>query len=164
ALSKYEWPNNQLLRFGLQSVCFLPLAVGDRIVGTLNIGSLQESAFDQTDLDFLRQVAAQIAIAIDNALSYSVVDEARQHLGEERVYLNEEIQSAYNFEEIVGESAPLKGVLEHVKTVGPTDSTVLVLGETGTGKELVARAIHNISSRRERTFVKVNCAAIPLGL
>jgi formate hydrogenlyase transcriptional activator len=164
ALARFESPNNQLLAIGLGSVCFLPLVSRKRIVGTLNIGSMQENAFDESDLDFLKQVAAQIALAIDNALSYSQVDEARQHLAEERLYLKEEIQSTYNFEEIIGESAPLKAVLDHVKTVGPTDSTVLVLGETGTGKELIARAIHGISTRRERTFVKVNCAAIPLGL
>ena len=162
-LDQYE-PNNQLLSYGLQSVCFLPLASRNRIVGTLNIGSLQEKAFDEADLNFLQQVAAQIALATDNALNYSQVDEARQHLADERIYLNEEIQSEYNFEEIIGESAPLQAVLDHVKTVAPTDSTVLVLGETGTGKELIARAIHGISSRRDRTFVKVNCAAIPLGL
>ena len=130
----------------------------------VEIGSLQEKAFDEADLNFLQQVAAQIALATDNALNYSQVDEARQHLADERIYLNEEIQSEYNFEEIIGESAPLQAVLDHVKTVAPTDSTVLVLGETGTGKELIARAIHGISSRRDRTFVKVNCAAIPLGL
>ena len=164
ALARSESPNNQLLAIGLQSVCFLPLVNRKRMVGTLNVGSLQENAFDDADLDFLKQVAAQIALAIDNALSYSQVDEARQHLAEERLYLNEEIQSTHNFEEIIGESASLKAVLDHVKTVGPTDSTVLVLGETGTGKELIARAIHGISTRRERTFVKVNCSAIPLGL
>jgi formate hydrogenlyase transcriptional activator len=165
ALSRFESPNNQLRAVGLQSVCFLPLiSRNKRIVGTLNVGSMQENAFDESDLEFLKQVAAQIAIAIDNALSYSQVDEARQQLAEERMYLTEEIQSEYNFEEIVGDSIALRAVLDHVKTVGPTDSTVLILGETGTGKELIARAIHSISSRRERTFVKVNCAAIPLGL
>lgn len=164
ALARSESPNKQLLEIGLRSVCFLPLISRQRVVGTLNIGSTQDNAFDESDLDFLKQVAAQIALAIDNALSYSQVDEARQHLVKERLYLNEEIQSTHNFEEIIGESAPLKAVLENVKTVGPTDSTVLVLGETGTGKELIARAIHSISSRSERTFVKINCAAIPLGL
>src|SRR5215468_266429 len=165
ALSRFESTNNQLLAVGLQSVCYLPLVSRNkRIVGTLNVGSMQENAFDESDREFLKQVAAQIAIAVDNALSYSQVDEARQHLAEERMYLTEEIQSEYNFEEIVGDSTALRAVLDHVKTVGPTDSTVLILGETGTGKELISRAIHNISSRRERTFVKVNCAAIPLGL
>ena len=143
---------------------FLPLLKDGRVLGTLNIASVDEVPFSADDLDFLRQIATQVAIAVENALNYHQVSEARQHLVEERTYLNEEIQLEHNFEEIVGESDSLKAVLENVKTVAPTDSTVLIFGETGTGKELIARAIHNISSRRERTFVKVNCAAIPLGL
>ena len=85
-------------------------------------------------------------------------------LSEEKLYLQDEIRTEYNFEEIIGESPVLKSVLEQLQTVAPTDSTILVLGETGTGKELIARAIHNLSARRERTLVKVNCAAIPTGL
>lgn len=148
----------------LKRVMCLPLLSGGRVLGTLNIGSVEEKPFSNDDLDFLRQIAAQVAIAVENALTYHHVSEARQHLVEERTYLNEEIQLEHNFEEIIGESTPLKEVLQNVRTVAPTDSTVLIFGETGTGKELIARAIHNISSRRERTFVKVNCAAIPLGL
>jgi formate hydrogenlyase transcriptional activator len=148
----------------LKRVMCLPLLSGGRVLGTLNIGSVEEKPFSNDDLDFLRQIAAQVAIAVENALTYHHVSEARQQLVEERTYLNEEIQLEHNFEEIIGESIPLKEVLQNVRTVAPTDSTVLIFGETGTGKELIARAIHNISSRRERTFVKVNCAAIPLGL
>ena len=143
---------------------FLPLLSGGRVLGTLNIGSVEESPFSEDDLDFLRQIATQVAIAVENALSYHQISEAKQHLVEERTYLNEEIQLEHNFEEIIGESASLKAALQDVRTVAPTDSTVLIFGETGTGKELIARAIHNISPRHERTFVKVNCAAIPLGL
>jgi formate hydrogenlyase transcriptional activator len=113
---------------------------------------------------FLRQVASQVALATDNALDYHQVAESRQRLAEERAYLNEEIRSGQNFDEIVGSSAALKNVLKQVAIVAPTDSTVLILGETCTGKELIARAIHNMSTRRDHTFVKVNCAAIPLGL
>ncbi len=109
-------------------------------------------------------MASQVAIGVENALNYSQVNEVRERLAEERIYLNEEIRTDHNFEEIIGDSQALKEALNQVKTVAPTDSTALILGETGTGKELIARAIHNISPRRDRTFVKVNCAAIPLGL
>jgi formate hydrogenlyase transcriptional activator len=109
-------------------------------------------------------VASQVAIAVENALAFREIAELKNKLAEEKLYLEDEIRTEMNFEEIVGESAALKQVLAQVETVAPTESTVLVQGETGTGKELIARAIHNLSQRRERTFVKVNCAAIPLGL
>jgi formate hydrogenlyase transcriptional activator len=149
---------------GLQSACFLPLVARERLLGTLNVGRFPDRAFTQDDVDFLRQVASQVAMAVDNALDYYQVAASRQRLAEERVYLNEEIRTERNFEDIVGSSAALKNVLKQVAIVAPTDSTVLILGETGTGKELIARAIHNLSARRDHTFVKVNCAAIPLGL
>jgi formate hydrogenlyase transcriptional activator len=155
---------NPIVAAGLKSGCFLPLISHDNVLGTLNVGKWQEGAFAEEDLEFLRQVASQVAIGVENALNYSQVNEVRERLAEERVYLNEEIRTDHNFEEIIGDSQALKEVLGQVKTVAPTDSTALILGETGTGKELIARAIHNISSRRARTFVKVNCAAIPLGL
>ena len=101
---------------------------------------------------------------MDNALAYQQITELKDKLTEEKLYLEDEIRTEYNFEEIIGESPTLKRVLRQVETVAPTDSTVLIQGETGTGKELIARAIHNLSSRRERTFVKINCAAIPTGL
>ena len=163
-LSHFDPKINPTLALGLKSACFLPLIARDRVLGTLNVGRFPERAFTQDDVDFLRQVASQVALAADNALDYYQVAESRQRLAEERVYLNEEIRSGQNFEEIVGSSAALKNVLKQVAIVAPTDSTVLILGETGTGKELVARAIHNMSARRDHTFVKVNCAAIPLGL
>jgi formate hydrogenlyase transcriptional activator len=112
----------------------------------------------------LSQVASQIAIAIDNAPAYRRIAELNTKLAEEKIYLEDEIRSDHNFEEIVGESLILKRALQQVEIVAPTDSVVLIQGETGTGKELIARAFHNLSGRRERTFVKLNCAAIPTGL
>jgi formate hydrogenlyase transcriptional activator len=163
-LARFDPKINPTLALGLKSACFLPLTARGRLLGTLNVGRFPERAFTQDDVDFLLQVAGQVALAADNALDYYQVAESRQRLAEERVYLNEEIRSEQNFEEIVGSSAALKNVLKQVAIVAPTDSTVLILGETGVGKELVARAIHNLSGRRDHTFVKVNCAAIPLGL
>jgi formate hydrogenlyase transcriptional activator len=163
-LARFDPKINPTLALGLKSACFLPLVARGRLLGTLNVGRFPERAFTQDDVDFLRQVASQVALAADNALDYYQVAESRQRLAEERVYLNEEIRSERNFEEIVGSSAALKNVLKQVAIVAPTDSTVLILGETGTGKELIARAIHNVSARHDHTFVKVNCAAIPLGL
>src|ERR1019366_4562436 len=110
------------------------------------------------------RVANQVAIAIENPLAYREIAELKNKLADEKLYLEEEIRTEYAFEEIVGESLALKRVLSQVETVAPTDSSVLVLGETGTGKEVIARAIHNLSPRGELTFVKVNCAAIPTGL
>jgi formate hydrogenlyase transcriptional activator len=110
------------------------------------------------------QIAGQIAIAVENALAVAEIAELKNKLAEEKLYLEDEIRTEFNFEEIVGESAALRGILQQVETVAGTDSTVLILGETGTGKELIARAIHNMSARRERTFVKLNCSAIPTGL
>ena len=109
-------------------------------------------------------MASQIAIAVENALAFREIEELKDKLAKEKLYLEDEIRTEYNFEEIIGESTALKRVLKQVETVAPTDSTVLILGETGTGKELIARAIHDLSGRRERTFVKINCAAIPTGL
>ncbi len=163
-LARFDPKINPSIALGLKSACFFPLVARERLLGTLNVGRFPERAFTQDDVDFLRQVASQVALAADNALDYYQVAESRQRLAEERVYLNEEIRRERNFEEIVGSSAALKNVLKQVAIVAPTDSTVLILGETGTGKELVARAIHNMSGRRDHTFVKVNCAAIPLGL
>ena len=149
---------------GLQSGCIVPLITANRVLGTLSLSSLRPSAFTQEDVDLLMRVANQVAIAIENALAYRQIAELKNQLADEKLYLEEEIRTEYTFEEIVGESAALKRVLSQVETVAPTDSSVLILGETGTGKEVIARAIHDLSPRRERTFVKVNCAAIPTGL
>jgi PAS domain S-box-containing protein len=149
---------------GLKSACCLPLMAGDRVLGTLSIGVCRKAAFAERDVHLLKEVANQIAIAIDNALAFRNITELKDRLAGEKRYLEEELRTVYNFEEIIGESSGLKRVLKQAETVAPTNATVLISGETGTGKELVARAIHNMSARRERTFVKLNCAAIPTGL
>ena len=154
----------QMLSEGVRSMVSVPLTTRSRVLGTLNLASLRDRAFTQEDVDLLAQIANQIAIAIENALAYGQIAELKDKLAKEKLYLEDEIRTEYNFEEIVGESAALKRALREVETVAPTNSTVLILGESGTGKELIARAIHNLSSRRARTFVKINCAAIPTGL
>lgn len=149
---------------GAKSVCHLPLIGRSRILGTLSLGSVRENAFSRDDVAFLSQVASQVAIAVDNALAYRQISELKDRLAQEKLYLEDEIRSELNFEEIVGKSEALRRVLKQVETVAPTDSTVLIYGETGTGKELIARALHNLSSRNSGAFVKLNCAAIPTGL
>src|SRR2546427_86307 len=131
---------------------------------TLNVASRRIDAFSLQDVELLQQVAAQIAIAVENALAFKEIEALKNKLAEEKLYLEEEIRSEFNFEEIIGESPALKRALAQVELAAPAGTTVLLLGETGTGKELFARAIHNLSPRRDRTFVKVNCAAIPSGL
>jgi formate hydrogenlyase transcriptional activator len=149
---------------GLKSGCTAPLLFRDRVLGVLSIKSLHENAFSQDDAELFGQVAKQVAIAVENALAYREIETLKNKLEEEKLYLEEEIRTEYNFEEIIGNSPALKRALQDVETVAATDSTVLIYGETGTGKELIAHAIHNLSQRRERTLVKVNCAAIPTGL
>jgi formate hydrogenlyase transcriptional activator len=153
-----------MLREGLRSVCCVPMFSHGEALGTINLGSRSENFFTTQDLQFFAQAAAQVAIALENALSYQRIEELNAHLAEEKVYLEDEIRTDHRFEEIVGRSRALNAVLKQVETVAPTDSTVLIYGETGTGKELLARAIHDLSSRRPGTFVKLNCAAIPTGL
>ena len=154
----------RVLGEGVKSLCSVPLLAHDRVRGALNVGRRSEDAFSLEDIGLLSEVAKQIALAVENAVAYKQIAQLRDKLTEEKLYLEEEIQTEYNFEEIVGDSRALKQVLKEVQTVAATDSTVLILGETGSGKELVARALHNRSDRRERTFVKLNCAAIPTGL
>jgi formate hydrogenlyase transcriptional activator len=154
----------RILAEGLRSGCCLPLISHGRPLGTLVVASLREETFPQRDAELLQHVANQIAIGVENAIAFRQVVDRANKLTEEKLYLQDEIRTEYNFEEIIGENAGLKQILEQLQTVAPTDSTILVLGETGTGKELIARAIHNLSARRERTLVKVNCAAIPTGL
>jgi formate hydrogenlyase transcriptional activator len=149
---------------GIKAFCNIPLANRGRALGILSILRTTETPFSPEDVDFLSRASGQIAIAIENALAYQEISQLKDKLAQEKLYLEEEIRSEMNFENIIGNSPPLKHVLELVETVAPSDSTVLLLGETGTGKELVARAIHDRSRRKERTFVKLNCAAIPTGL
>jgi formate hydrogenlyase transcriptional activator len=153
-----------MLQLGLHGCCMLPLVSRGRAIGTLDFLSPREGAFDACTVALLTQVAAQIAPAVDNALAYDRLEALNAQLAKEKVYLEEEIRTEGNFEEIVGRSKPLAKVLASIETVAATDSTVLVQGETGTGKELVARAIHQLSGRKANTFVKLNCAAIPTGL
>jgi formate hydrogenlyase transcriptional activator len=149
---------------GIKSICFIPLVSRGRALGTLTIARAHEALFTEQDVEFLSRAAGQIAVAIENALAYEEISELKDKLAQEKLYLEEEIRTEMDFDQIVGASAPLKHVLQLVETVAPSDSTVLLLGETGTGKELIARAIHDRSRRKERTFVKLNCAAIPTGL
>jgi formate hydrogenlyase transcriptional activator len=153
-----------LRKEGVETVCCVPLITHGRTFGTLNLASRRPDAFSASDIELLQQVAAQIAIAVENALAFREIDKLKDKLSVEKLYLEEEIRNELNFEEIIGDSPSLKRALSQVELVAPAATTVLILGETGTGKELIARAIHNLSPSRERTFVKVNCAAIPSGL
>ena len=154
----------RILGEGLKSAYCLPLISHGRPLGTLVVASLTDETFPEKDAELLQHVANQIAIAVENSLAFRKVVDRANKLSEEKLYLQDEIRTEYNFEEIIGESPALREILRQLETVAPTDSTILILGETGTGKELIARAIHNLSARRERTLVKVNCAAIPTGL
>jgi formate hydrogenlyase transcriptional activator len=149
---------------GIRTFCNIPLANRGRVLGILSILRTTETPFSPKDVDFLSRASGQIAIAIENALAYHEISQLKDKLAQEKLYLEEEIRSEMNFENIIGNSPALKHVLELVETVATSDSTVLLLGETGTGKELIARAIHDRSRRKDRTFVKLNCAAIPTGL
>jgi formate hydrogenlyase transcriptional activator len=150
---------------GIRSLCAVPLTTAHRRIGSLITGSVKPDAYcDEEDIEFLRQVANQVAMTVENALAYGEIQALKNKLAHEKVYLQDEVRSELNFNEIVGKSAALRRVLMLVETVAPTDSTVLIYGETGTGKELIARAIHNLSVRCSNPFVKLNCAAIPTGL
>jgi formate hydrogenlyase transcriptional activator len=149
---------------GIKAFCNIPLVNRGRALGILSIVRTTETPFSPGNVEFLSRASGQIAIAIENALAYQEISQLKDKLAQEKLYLEEEIRSEMNFENIIGNSPALKHVLELVETVASSDSTVLLLGETGTGKELIARAIHDRSRRKERTFVKLNCAAIPTGL
>src|SRR5277367_3246138 len=148
----------------LKAGCALPLISRGRTLGVLTFGSRTENSIRPEDVDFLLRAAGQLAIAIENALAYREIAELKDKLAQEKLYLEDEIRGELDFEGIVGQSSALRHVLNLVETVAPSDSTVLLLGETGTGKELIARAIHDRSRRKDRTLVKLNCAAIPTGL
>ena len=154
----------QLIDEGVKAFCSVPLLSHDRALGALDVGRRREHAFKPEDVELLSEVAKQIAIGVENAQAYQEITQLKDRLAKEKLYLEEEVRTDHNFNEVVGESAAIRRVFKEVETVAPTDSTVLIRGETGTGKELVARAIHDLSPRRDRTFVKLNCAAIPTGL
>ncbi|HKC88121.1 MAG TPA: sigma 54-interacting transcriptional regulator, partial [Blastocatellia bacterium] len=149
---------------GLRSSCSAPLLRHNRVIGVMTIASKTEAVFTPDDGELFLQIAGQIAIAVENALAYREIDALKDKLASEKLYLEDEIRTEHNFEELIGASPSFKRILKQVATVAPTDSTVLIRGETGTGKELIARAIHSLSGRNERTLVKINCAAIPSGL
>jgi formate hydrogenlyase transcriptional activator len=163
-LTRFPEVTEAIREEGVRSLCCVPLVVGDRVLGSLNVGSLEPDAFTASAVVWIEQVARQVALAVANALAFRTIAELKDKLAEERLYLESEIRTEHPFEEIVGDGPALRRALQQVEVVAPTDSTVLLLGETGTGKELIARAIHDRSNRRERTFVKINCAAIPSGL
>ncbi len=144
--------------------CYIPLVSRNRSVGLLAFALFRESSFDQGELEFLSKVAGQVAIAVENAYAYRQIEDLKDQLAQEKLYLEDEIRSELHFDEMIGESTALRRILGQVETVAPTDSSVLIYGETGTGKELIARAIHNLSTRQPNAFVKLNCAAIPTGL
>ena len=154
----------RLLDLGVRSLCCFPLMSRGRKLGTLGLSSLKDDAFREDDVVLLTQIAAQVAIAVDNARAYDEIANFKDKLAKEKLYLEEEIRSEHNFGEVVGNSPAIRQVLKQVEIAAPSDATVLVLGETGTGKELIARAVHRLSSRREGNFIKLNCAAIPTGL
>jgi len=166
-LEEKDFPSDitrKMLAEGVRSACWFPLITPNTVLGTLCLASLHEHGFRQRDVDLLAQVATQVAIAVENALAFKQIAQLRKQLADEKLYLEEEIRSEHNPGTIMGESPALQLIMRQVRTVAPTNASVLILGETGTGKELIARAIHDLSLRRERTFIKLSCAAIPGGL
>ena len=151
---------NERLRFG----CACPLFGRNRTLGVLSVARVEDKPFSEEDLALLVQISKQVAIALDNSLAYGEINELKEQLAREKIYLEDEIRTEMQFHDIIGNSGVLRNVLQQVEIVAPTDSTVLIYGETGTGKELIARAVHDLSSRKGRAFVKLNCAAIPTGL
>jgi len=145
------------------TLCILPLVSRGRVLGTFGVVKYQENAF-AGDYAFLSQIANQVAVAVENACAFGEIRDLKDQLSKEKLYLEDEIRTEMNFAQIIGNSTSLRRVLKQVETVAPTDSTVLIYGETGTGKELIARGIHDLSPRRSKPFVKLNCAAIPTGL
>ena len=156
--------NRRFRDAGFKSGGCVPLIAHGRKLGILGVASFREHVFSEDEVEMFCQIANQVALAIENALAYREIEALKNKLSEEKLYLEEEINTTYDFEQIIGSSPALKRILKQVETVAPTDSTVLIQGETGTGKEVIARAIHSLSARRERTLVKINCAAIPMGL
>ncbi len=153
-----------LLAKGIRSGCSIPLITSKGPLGVLNMASTREDGFAHQDWVLLGQIAGRVAVALENDRAYHEIAQLKNRLTEEKLYLEDEIRSELHFEEIIGESPALKRVLSQAKTVAASEATVLILGDTGTGKELIARAIHRMSTRKENSFIKINCAAIPTGL
>ncbi len=163
-LDSFREDSPPLLPPSLQTLCCVPLATRRGTLGTLNVASIDPRAFPPSDVELLVQISTQVAIAMENALAYQEISGIKDHLAVEKEYLEAEIRLEHDFAEIIGHSQAFKRVLQSVETVAPTDATVLLRGETGTGKEMLARAIHNLSPRRGRTFVRLNVAALPASL
>jgi formate hydrogenlyase transcriptional activator len=160
----WEALHAHIVRSGVRQICNAPLVTPHRVIGILSLGRLTPTPFTSDELDRVSQVAAQIALALENALAFGEISSLKDRLAHENIYLEEEIRGVQHFGEIVGESRVLKRILSQVATVASTDARVLLLGETGTGKELIARAIHGAGERRGRPLVTVNCATSPAGL
>jgi len=154
----------RLERIRILSGYWAPLARREKLLGSLGFSSCSLDAYGPEDRELMDHIARQVTIAVENALAFEQIGELRKKIEDEKVYLEEEIRAEYRFDEIVGGSAPIRAVLQQIETAAPTDSTVLIQGETGTGKELVARAIHQHSRRQQGTFIKLNCSAIPAPL
>jgi formate hydrogenlyase transcriptional activator len=154
----------RLVQDGIQSICAVPLSCAHHRLGCLFIGSVIPNVYTVEETRFLSLIATQVAVAVENNLAFGQIAELKDRLEQQSLYLEDEIREEHGFDEIVGRSAALRSVLRQVETVAPTDSTVLIYGETGTGKEIIARAIHDRSTRYKNSFVKLNCAAIPTGL
>jgi formate hydrogenlyase transcriptional activator len=163
-LDRFSKDGPPLLPPALQTLCCVPLVTRRGLLGTLNVASVDPDAFPPSEFELLKQISIQVAIAVENALAYREVTDITAQLAEEKHYLESEILVEHHFHDIIGTSTALRRVLQSVETVAPTDATVLISGETGTGKEMLARAIHNLSARRERTFVRLNVAALPVTL
>ena len=161
-----RWPEAimRIRESGVVSMCLLPLTTARTRIGALAFGRRKPMTYAGDEVEFMGEVAKLVAMAIENAMAFEKIAQLKNKLAEERLYLESEIKTEHPFEEIIGNSSALRRALQQAEVVASTDSTVLLLGETGTGKELLARAIHDRSNRRERTFVKINCAAIPSGL
>ena len=155
---------DHLTGIGMRSGLWVPLVYRGEAIGALAVASRMEGAFGAREAEVLAEFADQMAMAVKNAVAFRQVTDLRDRLNQEKQYLEDEINVEHQFEDIVGESSGLKRVLNQIETVAPTDATVLIQGETGTGKELLARAIHRLSTRNDRTFIKLNCAAIPAAL
>ena len=164
SLGQLPVETDEFRQLDMKEACSLPLISRGRTLGSLDLGRTRDTAFTDDEVGFLTQIAKQVAIAVDNALAYGQIADLKNELAQEKLYLESEIRSEMNFADIVGNSPAIRAVLRQVETVAPSDSTVLLLGETGTGKELMARAIHERSQRHSHAFVKLNCAAIPMGL